>query len=207
MPRMAFAGLAVIFIVGLVIAYWIGKDVGRRITLTAQQTTDMASEQRLALGAQMPPPQRSLDNGMNGNSAYHGAANIRPAPAVSTGGSAATPAPVVRQPGLNYIVLATFSKAGSAEGQRLVQFLQANGVEAGMVPWHNGGSFQVLALRGFTREQLSSAAFQDFQETLLELGRLWKAKYKGETNFLDMYPARYPGDAGARSTPLTGNTR
>lgn len=103
-----------------------------------------------------------------------------------------------RQPGLNYMVLATLPEE---EAQTLAAFLREHGVDAGAFARHNGRSFQVIALRGFSREQLAGPAKMEFEKELRRLGRVWKDQKNGATNLADMYMDLYKEDPTAATPP------
>lgn len=122
---------------------------------------------------------------------------------VDTGVKPSGTASASRQVGYNYFVLAT---SNHDETQRLAQFLRENGVDAGVFPQHNGGSFQVVALRGFPRDQLTSQSRKDYERELRRLGRLWKTQKSGSSDLADMYPDLYHGEPAASGSSTKRKT-
>lgn len=151
----------------------------------------------------LPPVPPGLSSGSRSNNT--GAA-IGPQPASESGTSAGKPVvsgAVQRQAGYNYFILAT---SNHDESQRLAQFLRENGVDAGVFPQHNGGSFQVVALRGFPRDQLTSPARKDYERELRRLGRIWKTQKSGSSDLADMYPDLYRGEPAASGSSTKRKT-
>lgn len=106
----------------------------------------------------------------------------------------------LRKPGLNYMVLAQYPRD---EAEKLAAFMQRSQVATIIVPSNNARLFHVIALRGFTRDEITSQAKKDFERELLRLGRKWQQEEKGAGNLSDMYLDRYDGDDAAkkRKTP------
>lgn len=106
----------------------------------------------------------------------------------------------LRKPGLNYMVLAQYPRD---EAEKLAAFMQRSEVATIIVPSNNARLFQVVALRGFTRDELTSQSRRDFERELLRLGRKWQQEEKGAGNLSDMYMTRYDGEAAGtkRKTP------
>lgn len=81
-----------------------------------------------------------------------------------------------RAVGLNYFVLAHYPQA---DAERLILFLASQGVEAAAVRGPDQRLFQVIALRGFVREELTSSARQQLEQALRQLGRAWSSQKLG----------------------------
>lgn len=81
-----------------------------------------------------------------------------------------------RAVGLNYFVLAHYPQA---DAERLILFLASQGVEAAAVRGPDQRLFQVIALRGFVREELTSPARQQLEQALRQLGRAWSNQKLG----------------------------
>lgn len=81
-----------------------------------------------------------------------------------------------RAVGLNYFVLAHYPQA---DAERLILFLASQGVQAAAVRGPDQRLFQVIALRGFVREELTSPARQQLEQTLRQLGRAWSNQKLG----------------------------
>jgi len=95
----------------------------------------------------------------------------------------------LREKGLNYFVLAHYPRE---DAQRLVGFLKQHGVESAAFRLHNKRLFQVIALKGFHRDNLYGRERREFERRMHELGRAWKAKHHGpdfsKTGiYLDLY--------------------
>lgn len=97
-----------------------------------------------------------------------------------------------RQAGLNYFRLLQIPATGLDEGQKAVEFLASHGIDAVLISVNNGRSYKLLALRGFDR--VSDPEAQKYADSLKRLGRLWKAKHKGFSDWQGIYAEKYiPG--------------
>lgn len=97
-----------------------------------------------------------------------------------------------RKAGLNYFRLLQIPATGLDEGQKAVEFLASHGIDAVLISVNNGRSYKLLALRGFDR--VSDPETQKYAESLKRLGRLWKAKHKGFSDWQGIYAEKYiPG--------------
>ncbi|MCX5659789.1 MAG: hypothetical protein NTW19_08720 [Planctomycetota bacterium] len=228
-PQIMFLWLLLFFVAGVSVAFWAGKVHGYTQHLNETRATRAAEEavfrnggriaaptsDGLMSGNSNPPigpapgkPTRPTTSGSSGTSTGHtgtptgqpptalqppaAAPGVKPPAAVPPSGTAA------RQSGLNYMVLATLPED---EAGHLAQFLREHGVDAGAFARHNSRSFQVVALRGFTREQLASPVKQEFEKELRRLGRVWKDQKNGATNLADMYMDLYKEDPAAATPP------
>ncbi len=95
----------------------------------------------------------------------------------------------LRTPGLNYYFLMTISARSRSEGERAVEFLRENGIDAALIPVKNGSRLSLAVLRGFRR--LSSPEAKTFRQELLRLGRKWKATRRGYTDWHDLIAYKY----------------
>lgn len=154
--------LALTSVLLLVLAYWAGQTRGRRYILAQSGQSEVVatlfhpvdsvtSDMRPAAGLQPPPDDRLL-------------ANIAPKDHTA------------RTVGHNYFVLAHYPQA---DAQRLVNFLDGHGVDTAAFKQHNGRLFQVVALRGFRRQEITGPDRQEFEQKLRQLGRTWKNKRYG----------------------------
>ena len=91
--------------------------------------------------------------------------------------------------GLNYYVLV---RDLPAEGERLVEWLGAQGIPAMTEPV-SGGLVKVIVLDGFERGQASSARALSFKQYLRELGARWKRDQRGSSDFSDLYLEKHRG--------------
>jgi hypothetical protein len=124
-----------------------------------------------------------------------GATNQPRQPAASTE-PAASPVPSTapgadqRTPGLNYFIVA---RDLPDEAERAAAFLRDNGVPAAVVPSSSTGLRLVVALQGFTGEQMRAGEHNALKVRLQSLGRIWKRDEGGTTDWDDTYPAKYSG--------------
>jgi hypothetical protein len=180
-PRGAIALAALGLVVLLFAAYWVGRQRG--IAASAINDQSLAQNQRQErrtalenLQSQGPP------------SAVNPLTSPTGRPSAPRGVSpAADPAPGTPggpRSGLYYFVLATTNHDGA---ENLVAFLKENGVDAAAVSRNNGRSFQVMALRGFTREEIKALAYRDYEKQLHAVGRRWAALSKSNKDLGDMY--------------------
>ncbi len=95
-----------------------------------------------------------------------------------------------RESGLNYLVLAS---CPPSEAGRLQAFLQERQVEVMVGPRNNKGLCQVIALRGFTRQQYRDTDEKTrFMTRMRALGRDWQTANKGKGEDLSsMYYVKY----------------
>ena len=110
------------------------------------------------------------------------------------GGSMVTQAPDrpdPRQHGYSYFVLAEYPEA---EAQRLVQFLREHEVDADGFWRHNARLVRVIALHGFSPDEIDSTARAKFEKQLRRLGRLWKDKGRGAASLHQLSLERYDGN-------------
>jgi hypothetical protein len=98
-----------------------------------------------------------------------------------------------REKGKRYYTLATYSVNKEAYLMPLLQYLWSQGVEAAAINSHNSGFFQVVALQGFTREEINQKAHRQYEETLRRIGRKWKAEGGGDDNLQGLYLQEYIG--------------
>ncbi|MCC7146356.1 MAG: hypothetical protein IT443_07915 [Phycisphaeraceae bacterium] len=92
--------------------------------------------------------------------------------------------------GLNYIVMANCSEE---EARRMVDFLARQGVDAAGIKPHNSSLFQVVALRGFTADELGTKA-RVYRQQLLALGPAWKREGGVDFQKSGIYAAKYQGE-------------
>lgn len=174
----------------LILAFWTGHSLGYRSGM---------KEGRASIEAQLPPigaftsstssePVRSP-----GQPAGTGTVSAV-APGTLVRIDKPTPAQDPRKDGMNYLVLAHCSED---EARKLVSFLSEQALESAAFLPHNSSLFQVVVLRGFTAEQLSTDA-NDLRQRLLSLGRLWQQRYGGaDFQRNGIYPAKYQGESVA----------
>ncbi len=175
-------GVAALVLAGvlglLVLAYWVGHSRGDAAAAEriAQELAD-----RAGLSHPRLPPR-------GGGAASSGEASGDTA-SPSTGGGEA---PATRRAGLNYFVLA---HNPPEQAEALVRFLATYGVEAAVIPGHNTGLAKVVALRGFSRDQLVSDGRREYEARLRRIGREWKAANGNKGKDLsDLYLELYKGD-------------
>lgn len=181
-PRGFVFLLGVIFVLVLLISYWVGDSRGYRRGLA----------EGIAGSPILPSHHDNAGNPSTagGSTSPNTGGGIR----INPGATTVIPGADARQKGLNYVILAHYPEAQLQEVRTMVQFLWSQGVEAQAVKRHNSRSFQVLALQGFTREELGSAAMRQYQQRLRDLGRLWKSRKPGTTDWSGMYLDRFDGE-------------
>ncbi len=197
-----YAVLAVAGLLGLIgLSYWVGYtrgDQDRRDKVIAQQRAEQEIRERTALQL----GQVGASNATDARRPSSAGSGITPSAAAATIGSPTSSGAVIpalirpemrdpRQPGLNYFVLIHYPED---EALRLVGFLRAAGVEAIALSSHNTRLCKVVALTGFTREELGGARQQAYEQRLRDLGRQWKKTRAGAGDLGDMYPELYKGD-------------
>jgi hypothetical protein len=97
-----------------------------------------------------------------------------------------------RVPGLNYFRLVELPGSAMDEGLRAIEFLRSNQIDAALIPVNNGRSYKLMALRGF--ERIGNAEAKAYRDRLETLGRLWKARHKGSSDWHDLIAEKYvPG--------------
>jgi hypothetical protein len=94
-----------------------------------------------------------------------------------------------RESGLNYHYLALYDRDTA---ERLIQFLQTNGVESCAVSVQNGRLFQVIDLQGVAADRIGDLGRQR-KDRLTQLGRLWKQQNNGPSDLSDAYLRKYSG--------------
>ena len=98
-----------------------------------------------------------------------------------------------REKGQRYYVLATYSVNKEEYLTPLLEYLWSQGVEAGAFNAHNSGFFQVIALSGFTREEINKGAHKSFEERLRQIGTQWKKISGGDDSLKGLYLAEHKG--------------
>ncbi len=97
-----------------------------------------------------------------------------------------------REKGRRYYILATYSVNKEEYLLPLLEYLWSQRVEAGAINGHNSGFFQVIALQGFTRDEINNKAHKQYEESLRRLGRKWKAQGGGD-DLQGLYLQEYSG--------------
>lgn len=175
-------GMAVSLLAGLlgllVLAYWVGHSRGGS---AAEKRVTAMYEPALADDGRVPPERLG------------GRVNV---PNTGQGpGSPAVERADPRVPGSNYLILALYPQE---EAQRLRAFFAERQVDVLVGPRNNKGLCQVIALNGFTREQMRDTdAAERFLTRMRALGRDWKAANEGRGDDLSsMYYGKYEPPTG-----------
>lgn len=155
----AMAGLATLLM--LVLAYWAGHTRGGRDVQMHVGQSDVDS-------VQYHPINSAADDRQMDVQPYFPDPSVVPQNAQTE--------VVARKLGYNYFVLAHYPQV---EAQHLVDFLSRHGVDAAAFKPHNRRLFQVVALRGFRREEINGTVRQEYEQKLRQLGRTWKSKRYG----------------------------
>ena len=95
-----------------------------------------------------------------------------------------------RQAGLNYYVLASVLEANA---DRMVQFCRDRGLDAWVVPDHNGRLREITVLPGIPKSELDGARAKALKARILKVGLQWKAAGRGNADFGGCYPKLYNG--------------
>ncbi len=209
LPR-GFAVLLVgLFLSVILLAFWVGSSWGQRRAIEQSQIENTMT----TLGGRaLPPPRDSM-----GLTPTPMAPTPTPVPnpqqtqrtqttqsqtppTTPTTIASVGPAVVVqgsqrdaRQSGLNYFT-ANLVGATQDEARAVVEYLWQEGVEVQAIKLHNRQLFQLIALRGFSRDELGSAACKAYERQLQQLGRQWRtmtAQNPRRIDFSGIYPARY----------------
>lgn len=98
-----------------------------------------------------------------------------------------------REKGKRYYTLATYSVTKEQYLMPLLEYLWSQGVEAAAINGHNSGFFQVVALQGFSREEINQKAHKQYEDVLRRIGRKWKAEGGGDDNLQGLYLQEYAG--------------
>ncbi len=165
--------LLCVALVGLIVmAYWVGLTRGSRFAQVQGAGTleprDTRPSQTVAVMGTLPELARSDTTAGAERTDQHAAQ---------------------REVGLNYFVLAHYPRA---DAERLVSFLNGNGIDAAAFRLHNKDLFQVIALYGLSRDEIYSAARKEFEQQMRHLGRQWKTEGHGPDFsttgiYLDLY--------------------
>ncbi|GAB4109275.1 MAG: hypothetical protein Kow00105_17890 [Phycisphaeraceae bacterium] len=177
---------AVLAVFGLIVlGYWVGYSRGG----TAAEKRVRAEYEPAVVGLERQPPIKSNGTGMSLSPPNDGQK------AVGGGTTADLNRGDPRVPGLNYLILALYPPE---EAERLRAFLAQHQVEVMIGPRNNKGLCQVIALTGFTREQMRDTdAAERFLARMRQLGREWKAANGGRGDDLSsMYFHKYEPPLG-----------
>ncbi len=95
-----------------------------------------------------------------------------------------------RQAGLQYCVIASVLESNA---ERLVQFCRERGLDAWVVPDHNGRLREITVLPGIPKSESKGAAAKALEVRIRKVGAMWKAAAKGNSDFEDRYFKLYNG--------------
>lgn len=174
-------GLAVCLLLGLlgllVLSYWVGHSRGGT---AAQARVRAEYEPALTESGRVSPTGTGLITDRSGG---------------ATADSGVSGYDDPRVLGRNYLVLALYPLD---EAQRLRAFLAGRQVDVMIGLRNNKGLRQVIALNGFTREQMRTSDAEDrFMTKLRGLGRQWKSFNHGKGDDLSsMYYEKFEPPAG-----------
>ncbi|MCC7191729.1 MAG: hypothetical protein IT444_03010 [Phycisphaeraceae bacterium] len=204
-PRAGILLAALALIVILFAAYWVGwlrrdSQLNRQAQVAVQNQANERTAALQNLGNQPGTP-RSTAKPLTG-STNTTAGKVPVNAGASSGTGTATPSQP--QNGLYYFVLATTNQPGA---EKLVRFLIDNGVDAAAVSRNNGRSFQVLALRGFTRDEVKALAYRDYEKQLHAVGRRWANASRGNKDLSDMYIPADPYQGEPTPAPPANRTK
>ncbi len=178
-------GMALALMAGLLglllLAYWVGHSRGGSAT---EQRLSQTYNLNGAEGERTPPftvpGEGGAESDRTGREAGSG---------TGSGGSGGAGGEDTRVRGSNYLILATYPEA---EARRLQAFLTGRGVDVMVGIRNNKGLCQVIALKGFTREQYKAGLAEQFRTEMLAHGRAWKAANQGKGDDLNtMFYAKH----------------
>lgn len=95
-----------------------------------------------------------------------------------------------RQAGLNYFVLASVLEANA---EKMVQFCRDRGLDAWVVPDHNGRLREITVLPGIPKSELDGARAKALKARIVKVGLQWKAAARGNADFNACYPKLFNG--------------
>lgn len=95
-----------------------------------------------------------------------------------------------RQSGLNYFVVASVLEANA---DKIVQFCRDRGLDAWVVPDHNGRLREITILPGVPKSELEGARAKALKARILKVGLQWKAAGRGNADFSGCYAKLYNG--------------
>jgi hypothetical protein len=95
-----------------------------------------------------------------------------------------------RQAGLNYFVVASVLEANA---DKMVQFCRERGLDAWVVPDHNGRLREITVLPGLPKSELEGARAKALKARILKVGLQWKAAGRGNADFSGCYPKLFNG--------------
>jgi hypothetical protein len=95
-----------------------------------------------------------------------------------------------RQAGLNYIVIASVLEANA---DKLVAFCRERGLDAWVVPDHNGRLREITVLPGIPSSEKKGAVAKALDERIRKVGQQWKAAARGNSDFEDRYMKLFNG--------------
>lgn len=212
-------GVAVVIAIGLiglvVLAYWAGHQRGD--AAGAERMRAELTESPTATGREAPSPPPEAVAGTEGGAIGEGQAagsvsvgagraedgTSEPGATAATGAATeaaaggqggvyeAGAADDPREPGLNYMIVATYDPPNARE---LAEFLAGeHGLETVLRPVNNGRRIQVWVVdQGFTGQELGREAYLAYRAELREVGRAWRQHQPALRDALEqMYPTRY----------------
>lgn len=201
------------------LAYWIGHDRGTRDepAPAAQQPADqnlLALSNALNQGSPVLTAGNETSNNTGdrgANTSGNGNNGGQQAGILPGLGQQTTPQPDQPKPKLargttdpraadkRYFVLAAYSVNKEEYMTPLLQYLWAQGVEAGAFNSHNSGLYEVIALQGFSKSELDSDSRRTYESLLRRVGKNWKQQASGNNDLGGMYPRRFDGTPTRKS--------
>ena len=169
-------------VLGLILlAYWVGSMRGYRSGLRQPSLQSVVTTQEYAV---------TSDSQSNHPSPVIETRQVSPDRVASPSRSIASRAgSEPRQVGLNYFVLAHYPQQ---DAKNLVRFLSEEGMAGAAFRKKGKKQYQVIALRGFHKDELDSDGYNRYKQQLLRLGRVWHSRGLGP-NFSGIFPALYTG--------------
>ncbi|MFG0274690.1 MAG: hypothetical protein ACF8QF_06505 [Phycisphaerales bacterium] len=199
-PRVVRLPVGYLFLAGALVVVLIvgGYLIGYRRADSAVRDSERTRAQRELESAVQDPllDQAPLNPDLlpsAGRSGTPAAATNQPrqqAPAAEPAPASTEPGADPRTPGLNYFIVA---RDLPDEAERAAAYLRESGVPAAVVPSSTGSLRLVVALQGFTGDQMRAGEHNTLKARIQSLGRIWKRDMGGTTDWADTYPAKYSG--------------
>jgi hypothetical protein len=207
-------GFAVAALIVLVGVYWLGvarggsnatssddraaASTGNALIQPSDATPAASASESRNLVSQPAAPR--TENAVAGNAAPATPANPQvaaPKPAAAvTSPELGSPLPPAqrgidpRQAGLNYFVIASVLEANA---DKLVSFCRERGLDAWVVPDHNGRLREITVLPGIPSSEKKGAVAKALEERIRKVGQQWKAAARGNSDFEDRYLKLFNG--------------
>lgn len=171
---------AVLFVVGIVIAYNVGTRSGGGAPSTPN-TPNLAGPQGAGSGG-VPNTAPGVQPTPNAGSAPSRSPQVPPLAATDNNGDP-------RAKGFKYYVLAHPS---TERAPAMVEFCRTNGLDAYLVPDDNAMLRKIVVLPGYRdSSEKNSEVIRKLEADIRRVGEKWKNSQRGNKDFSDAYPENY----------------